>query len=200
MTKQPDERHAFVYCAPEQLGEETVHTPHSDDFPVIKEWIRAGRPLIARMRRDQDTPGWVALGLPLPLDLGKKRIALAVDPLIVQSGERPPLLSKVIDILPELWKVRIKKLCADLTAHTEDVRVVGSLAWQYVTREIYLHPKSDIDVVIQATGIDELKAFLGILAESDLSVGPRIDGEIVAPGGAAVSWRELLGLCCVFLV
>jgi len=193
MTKQPDERHAFVYCAPEQLGEETVHTPHSDDFPVIEEWIRAGRPLIARMRRDQDTPGWVALGLPLPLDLGKKRIALAVDPSIVQSVERPPLLSKVIDILPELWKDRIEKLCADLTAHTEDVRVVGSLAWQYLTREIYLHPKSDIDVVIHATGIDELKAFLGILAESDLSVGPRIDGEIVAPGGAAVSWRELLG-------
>lgn len=192
MTGQPDERHAFVYCAPEQLSEETVHT-HRDDFAVVTEWIRAGRPLIARTRRDQDVPDWVALGLPLPLDLGKKRVALTVHPSTVQSVARPPLLSDVLDILPALWSARIGKLCADLTAHTADVRVVGSLAWQYLTGETYLHPKSDIDVVIHATGIDELKTLLRILADSDLSPGPRIDGEIVAPGGEAVSWRELLG-------
>src|SRR3569623_1911513 len=138
MTKQPDERHALVYCAPEQLGEETVHTPHSDDFPVIEEWKRAGRPLIARLRRDQDTPGWIALGLPLPLDLGKKRIALAVNPSIVRSVKQPPLLSEVVDILPTPSRARIRKLCTDLTAHTKDVRVVGSLGWQYLTGAVYL--------------------------------------------------------------
>jgi len=193
MTNQPHERHVFVYCAQGRLSEETVQTFHRDDFTVIEEWIRAGRPLIARTRRDQDTSGWIALGLPLPLNLGKKRIALAVDPSIVQSVKQPPLLSEVVDILPTPLRARIEKLCTDLTTHTKDVRVVGSLGWQYLTGAVYLHPQSDIDMIIHATRIDELRALLRILADSDLSPGPRIDGEIVAPGGEAVSWRELLG-------
>ena len=193
MTGQPNERHIFVYCAPERVSEQTVHAASQDDFAIVTEWIRADRPLIARTRREQDAPNWIALGLPLPLDRGKKRIALAVNPSIVQSVNQPPLLSEVFDILPALWKPRIAKLCADLTVHAENVRVVGSLAWQHLTGEAYLHPKSDIDVVIHATGIDRLRTLLQILADSDLSPGPRIDGEIVAPNGAAVSWRELLG-------
>jgi len=192
MTNLPDERHVFVYCAPEQVNEQTVHVQR-DDFAVVAEWIRAGRPLIARTRRDQDAPDCVALGLPLPLDLGKKRIALAVNPSTVQSIALPPLLREVIDTLPVPQRARIEKLCEDLNAHAASVRVVGSLAWQYLTGVVYLHPKSDIDVVIHATGIGELRMLLRILGESDLSPGPRIDGEIVAPGGAAVSWRELLG-------
>lgn len=192
MTGQPNERHAFVYCAPERLSDETLHAQR-DDVVVIAEWVRAGRPLIARTRREQDAADWIALGLPLPLDRGKKRVALTVHPSIVQSVARPPLLADAIDILPALWSARMKRLCADLTAHTADVRVVGSLAWQYLTGAVYLHPQSDIDLVIHASGIEELKTLLRILADSDLSPGPRIDGEIVAPGGEAVSWRELLG-------
>ena len=131
--------------------------------------------------------------MPLPLDLGKKRIALAVNPSNVQSVKQPPLLSEVVDILPIPSRARVGKLCTDLTTHTKDVRVVGSLGWQYLTGAVYLHPQSDIDIIIHATRIDELRALLRILADSDLSPGPRIDGEIVAPGGEAVSWRELLG-------
>lgn len=193
MMNYPYERHAFVYCAPDQVSEETIHATHKGDFSIIAEWIRAGRPSIVRMRRDHDASDWIALGLPLPLDLGKKRIALAVSPSIVQSVKQPPLLREVIDILPTLSRARIRKLCTDLTAYTENVRVVGSLAWQYLTGAVYLHPQSDIDLVIHATGIDELRAVLRILTESDQSPGPRIDGEVVAPGGEAVSWRELLG-------
>jgi len=193
MTVKPDERHVLVYCAPERLSEQTIHASGRDDLEAITDWIRAERPLIARTRREQDTPDWIALGLPLPLSRGKKRIALAVHPSLVRSVERPLLLGEVLDSLPPLWEARIGKLCADLTVHSKDVRVVGSLAWQHLTGEVYLHPKSDIDVVIRATAIEELKALLRILAESDLTPGPRIDGEIVAPGGEAVSWRELLG-------
>lgn len=193
MTGQPNERHAFVYCTPERLSEQTVLAANQDDYAIVTEWICADRPLIARARREQDAPNWIAIGLPLPLDRGKKRIALTVNPSLVRSVKPPPLLNDAIDTLPSLWRERIGKLCADLAAHAESVRVVGSLAWQHLTGEAYLHPESDIDVVIHATGIDRLRTLLQILANSDLSPGPRIDGEIVAPGGAAVSWRELLG-------
>src|SRR5690606_38038624 len=111
---------------------------------------------IARTRRDRDRAGWIALGLPLPPSLGKKRIALEAEPSLVQAIEPPPLLRDVIDILPTRWQERIETLCANLTPHTASVRVVGSLAWQYLAGTAYLHPQSDIDVVLRVTDFSKV--------------------------------------------
>ncbi|ACI93977.1 holo-ACP synthase, malonate decarboxylase-specific [Afipia carboxidovorans OM5] len=192
MTGHPGERHAFVYCAPERLSDGAIRTAHSQDIAVIESWIRAGRPLIARTRSDRDADGLIALGLPLPLNLGKKRIALTVEPSLVQSVAQPPSLREAIETLPPEWRAGVDRLCQELTEHAASVRVVGSLAWQYLTGEIYLHPRSDLDLVIHPTSMAQLRALLQILEDSDLSPGPRIDGEIVAPSGEAVAWRELL--------
>lgn len=191
MIGEPSERHVFVYCAPEQASEETIDTAHPQDMAVIIDWIRVGRPLIARMRRSQDPVDRVALGLPLPPALGKKRIMLTAERSLLRSLEHPPRLQNALAALPAQWRPRIERLCMNLTAHDADVRVIGSLAWQHLTGVAYLHPQSDIDVVLHMTGAAEFKTWLDLLMESDLSPGPRIDGEIVMPGGDAVSWREL---------
>jgi phosphoribosyl-dephospho-CoA transferase len=193
MIEQLSARHAFVYCAPDRLGGDAIDTVHPDDAIIVGDWIRAGRPLIARMRRSEDTPDRIALGLPLPLDSGKKKIAVTAKPLLLESVEAPPLLRDVLDVLPPQWQARIARLSQDLTPHATSVRIVGSLAWQFLTREIYLHPKSDIDILVSVATIGQLRAVLGLLGSSDLVPGPRVDGEIVTPDGDAVSWRELLG-------
>jgi phosphoribosyl-dephospho-CoA transferase len=145
------------------------------------------------MRRAEDVADQVALGLPLPLKSGKKRIALSVPSSAVKAIEAPPLLQDVMDTLPEPWQARIEKLSNDLMAHADSVRVVGSLAWQSLTGKVYLHPKSDIDVILRVSRLEQLRAVLQILQDSDLSPGPRVDGEIIVRQGEAVSWRELLG-------
>jgi phosphoribosyl-dephospho-CoA transferase len=183
----------MIYCALDLSSDGAIGTAHPADAAIVRAWIGEGHPLIARMRRDDDLNDRIAFGLPLPLQSGKKRIALTVTPSAVRTIESPPLLRDALGVLPQAWKPRIASLAEDLTPHADSVRAVGSLAWQFLTGEIYLHPKSDIDVILHISRLSQLRAALQILQDSDLSPGPRIDGEIVVRQGEAVAWRELLG-------
>ena len=185
------QRHALVYCTPACIWDGAIHAVDAGDVSVIKDWIGQGHPLIARMRRENDPARHIALGLPMPLDRGKKRIALTIVPSAVERIEAPPLLHDVLNALSASWQSRMATLSRNFLPHTNSVRVVGSLAWQALTGKTYLHPKSDIDLLVSVVGMNELQAVLDLLIGSDLSPGPRIDGEIVLHNGEAVSWREL---------
>jgi phosphoribosyl-dephospho-CoA transferase len=193
MIAHPSARHAFVCCVPDRPSIDSFKTAQFEDISTIKDWISVGRPLIARMRRPEDPTDCIPLGLPLPLARGKRRIALTVPPSLLKSVEPPPELRSTLAVLPSDWQERITRICLRLAPNARAVRVVGSLAWQYLTREVYLHPKSDIDVVVEIADTTKLEIVLGILQSSDLDPGPRIDGEITTPHGDAVPWRELLG-------
>jgi phosphoribosyl-dephospho-CoA transferase len=190
MTRQAFNRHMLVQCLPLSGGAAAV--ANSEDANLVHDWIAADRPFITRMRCQEDAVGHIPLGLPLPLANAKRRIALTIEPSLMKSIRPPPLLQDAVGALPLEFRTRVVKLSAELSSEADSVCVFGSLAWQFLTTKLYLHPKSDIDVIVAVSTIDQLYPVLQLLRDSDLTPGPRIDGEISTPRGDAVSWRELL--------
>ena len=68
------------------------------------------------------------------------------------------------------------------------MRVFGSLAMQSFTGLPYLTDSSDIDVLFAPADRKQLDEGLALLSAASAHVP--LDGEIVFPGGAAVSWKE----------
>ena len=69
-------------------------------------------------------------------------------------------------------------------------RVFGSLLWQCVTALPYLRDQSDLDLTFPCAGDPHPVA--RAIAAIDRNGHPRIDGELLLPGGAACQWRELV--------
>jgi phosphoribosyl-dephospho-CoA transferase len=64
----------------------------------------------------------------------------------------------------------------------------GSLAMQALTGITYLTPTSDIDLLLHPRTVDDLDSGLALLQHHAATLP--LDGEIVFPDGAAVSWKE----------
>lgn len=162
----------------------------------VHGWIAAGHPAVVRR---QDTPGngvgeaaTVALGIPLPQRLGRRRLALQAPADAVVRCGRFPSLAAAISAAPRRWRERLAEIASLLEGCGADAFVYGSLGWQHLTGEVYLHPASDIDLLIApGPGFDvddALDAFRSMAGD----VSPRLDGELVVAPDRAVAWRELL--------
>jgi len=70
-------------------------------------------------------------------------------------------------------------------------RAYGSYGWQQLTGLEYVHPQSDLDLLLEvATGAQADKACAQL---RDAQLGPlRIDGELTFEDGGSVAWREWL--------
>ena len=64
----------------------------------------------------------------------------------------------------------------------------GSLAMQALTGIPYLTPTSDIDILLHPRTVHELDTGLALMHHHAPTLP--LDGEIVFPDGAAVSWKE----------
>lgn len=166
-----------------------------EDFGLIVAWAAAGRPFV--VRRDEgrgplasaaDRPA-LALGLPLPTHLGRRRLAFAAPRAAVLRRGPMPLLAEAAAEAPESWRAPIDALDAALAACGATTRCYGSLAWQHLTGEAYLRPRSDLDLLI-APGADLARALACLGAVADTNA-PRFDGEILLAADRAVAWREL---------
>jgi len=72
------------------------------------------------------------------------------------------------------------------------VTVYGSLAWEYRCGTAYVRADSDVDLLFDAQAAPLLGPVLTLAQALSADAGvPRLDGELILPGGAAVAWREL---------
>lgn len=152
----------------------------------LADWVAQGRPFIARRPSCGDQADRLPLGLPLPPAWGKARLALTVGPEAVVAIVPPPLLADAAAVALPAWGGWIGTL---LTAFPE-ARCFGSLAWQHLTGLAYLSAGSDLDLLLPCASAHQADAAAGRLAAIAGEGGPPIDGELVAPSGAAVQWRE----------
>ena len=67
--------------------------------------------------------------------------------------------------------------------------VFGSHGWQCITGLPYLRPGSDIDLWVPVDGAEQGDRLASLL-QAMPQEGPRVDAELVFPGGWAVAWRE----------
>lgn len=149
---------------------------------AISWWANHDWPVVVR-RMDADAGAdEVCLGLPLPPDSAGVKVRIALRARVADIGRTAPAL-----LLREAATVRdVEALCDD--AGTLPLRVFGSMAMQALTGLQYLSPTSDVDVLLHPGSRRQLEEGMALLARHAERLP--LDGEIVFPGGAAVSWKE----------
>jgi phosphoribosyl-dephospho-CoA transferase len=184
-------RHELLLIAPSDWARAL---PQNLDLPAVallKSWSDLGWPAIVRRRTESDHSSWVPVGVPLPPEAGKQRIALSIPESAVVRREQPPLLGAVRQIVKPAWRKTIDSLVSLGARFGIAPAAFGSLLWQYRTGLQYLTHQSDLDVLWYAHPDSDIAALLIDIAAIEQNAPTRIDGEIVFADGGAVNWREL---------
>jgi phosphoribosyl-dephospho-CoA transferase len=155
---------------------------------AFERWQREDWPAVVRRSDAGLAPGHVSLGIPLPPSPDGVKGRLAFNVAAANVARRIPALalSEAASAAPSRWRPSL-----DALADSMPLRVYGSLAMQAATGQAYLTATSDIDLLFRPVDVDALHDGL-VLLERHAAVLP-LDGEIVFPSGAAVSWKEWLG-------
>jgi phosphoribosyl-dephospho-CoA transferase len=180
-------RHDLVWVDPAAWTALLEGRPGRRAEPLVVDWARRGWPLIVRRPCCDDAEGVAPLGLPLPPQAGKRRLAFAIHPRAITRRAPPPLLADVAASAPTTWRASI----AGLLHLDGGVRVYGGLAWQHLTGLAYLSASSDLDLLWRRRDAVTAKALLAGLCAISSRSPMRIDGELVDADGTAVNWREL---------
>lgn len=162
------------------------------DDGVVGAWIAAGRPLISARRLCGDPPDGLRLGLALP---GKRRASVVVAPGAVERVAPPLGLAEVTIVAPSFLRAFLARLGEVLMAEGVEAHVFGSLAWHCLSGGAlgdYLTATSDVDLLFAPMTAADCERICRLLAAFCAAhPEPRLDGEIILPGGGAVAWREL---------
>ena len=164
--------------------------PDLAEVPLLADWGRLGRPVVVRRRLPGDALDDVPAALSLPPSHGKRRVALDFPRGVALAALPSVRLRDAAADAPDGWQAII----ASLVTLGEDTGVepcvFGAVLWQHVTGLSYLTARSDLDLLWPVA--DELTAERLVRALTRLdAAGPvRLDGELVLPDGAGVSWRE----------
>jgi len=167
-------------------------------------WLDQCHPLI--VTRQQSPPAGpdtksLAVGLALPPARGKHRIAFVVPAASVRRHARPPTLAQCRATLPDRWHRMVDAILGDAALSAMQVRVGGSAAMEHLTGLPCLEPGSDLDLLVYASSWPQALCGAQGLARLDGQFdATRLDGEILAPDGSAVAWRELQGRATQLLV
>lgn len=155
------------------------------------DWIGGGRPLVVARRLPGDGADDLRLGLALP---GRGRLPLHLSHKAVTLLHRPPALREVVDSAPFSWRETMEWLAAICGALGIEAGVYGSLAWQHFAGGggAFVTAQSDLDVAFRPSDRAAAERLLRELGSAENHFPrPRIDGEIILPGGEGVAWREL---------
>jgi phosphoribosyl-dephospho-CoA transferase len=130
----------------------------------------------------------IAVGLAAPQRWQRRRLALSVSRQDVAWFDEFPRADQLA--LPSRsrdWR----SLALALHALGAAARVYGSHGWQLLSGLPCVHARSDVDLWIgvhDAAQADAVAALLGTFDAGGST--PRLDGELLFPGGHAVAWRE----------
>ncbi|WP_229257886.1 malonate decarboxylase holo-[acyl-carrier-protein] synthase [Duganella margarita] len=177
----PFERHMLVWLT--AIGWHAAFDAAREEHKTaLSWWANHDWPVVVR-RMDADAGAdEVCLGLPLPPDSAGVKVRIALRARVADISRTAAAL-----LLRDAATVRdVAALCDD--AGTLPLRVFGSVAMQALTGLQYLSPTSDVDVLLHPASRRQLEEGMALLARHAERLP--LDGEIVFPGGAAVSWKE----------
>jgi phosphoribosyl-dephospho-CoA transferase len=182
-------RHDLVWLS--ASGWEHARGQAADDETAacLAHWARERLPLV--VGRQPPGEAELALGLAAPVDWGRRKIALRVPREAVLYHDRFPRGRAVARLLAPALRPTWHALLEALAACEVDVRVHGSYGWQQLTGLKHVLGSSDLDLLLPVADAAVADAVAERL-EGVRWQGPRIDGELLFPGGAGVAWREWL--------
>ena len=166
-------------------------TPHEDaERECLALWAASGWPLVVT-RQPPSGGEAIAVGLPAPARFRRRRISLSVAPGEVLFLDEFPPAEVATRSLPRAVVAPWRALVATLALVGSRARVYGGYGWQAITRLPYVHAQSDLDLLLPVSGPPQADEIARLLATAAWD-GPRLDGELLFPDGAAVAWREWL--------
>lgn len=182
-------RHHLVWLRPSWRA--ALRAPVAPDLlEDAVRWIGRGLPAVAARRAADDDARGLCLGVALP-GPGRRRVALRVAPAAVARVTGPLALRDALVSAPGAWRDRLAALDAEARAAGLVAAVYGSLAWQHLSGERYVTEASDVDVLLAPRTAAELRAALDLFRAHLADRAPALDGELLLPGGRAVSGREV---------
>jgi phosphoribosyl-dephospho-CoA transferase len=158
---------------------------------MLDGWADRGWPAIVRRRLAGERSDHAPVGVPLPPEIGKQRIALCVPAQAVLERLPPPLLWTVRRNAYTAWQETIDALTTLGTRLAVVPASFGSLLWQHQTGLHYLTSQSDLDVLWYVDRECDVVGLLAGIAAVQRVAPMRIDGEVVFANGDAVNWWEL---------
>jgi phosphoribosyl-dephospho-CoA transferase len=182
-------RHDLVYLHPDAAFATPCAETGDPLWLAARDWIAAGRPLVAA--RQPADGGRLQLGLSLPLAQQRKRLAIAVDRSAVAEIRAPLSIGGCCSQLPAADAAVLRRLEARSAACSVRLGVFGSLAWEALSGESYRHAESDIDLICDVATPAQFDAMLAALHQAAGELACRLDGELRFPDGNAVAWREI---------
>jgi phosphoribosyl-dephospho-CoA transferase len=179
-------RHQLVWLASSEA--DMLRFANEADRPAAEAWLRDNPAVVRRCEIDF---GWgVALGIPLPSRLDRRRIALFAPAGSIIRSEPMPLLRDALATAPAEWQPTLDAANDLLNRSCAAVRVYGSLGWQHITGETYLRPQSDVDLLIEPEAAFDIVTAIDAFRELAASTAPRLDGELLIARDEAAAWRE----------
>jgi len=160
----------------------------ADARACLALWAARGLPLVVT-RQPPSCDDTLATGLPAPSRFRRRRLAVAVAPRDVLFLDEFPNADAATRLLPRGLAATWRSLVAALAASDCAARVYGGYGWQALTRLAYVHAASDLDLLLPVSSSAQADEVAHTLSSSAWD-GPRLDGELLFPDGAAVAWRE----------
>jgi phosphoribosyl-dephospho-CoA transferase len=186
-------RHELVWLTPS--GWHAVAGQAQADLDAIEQWRERDWPAVVCRRSPGLAEGSVSIGLPLPpaADGAKRRCGANVPAAAVARRQAPLPLSGFCDNAPAEWRRGLTTMLLEGATLPAPIAlaVFGSCAMQVLTGQAYLRGASDIDLLLYPRSMSGLHAGLALLLRHASTLP--LDGEIVFPDGAAVSWKEWAG-------
>ncbi|MCG2575622.1 malonate decarboxylase holo-[acyl-carrier-protein] synthase [Dechloromonas sp. XY25] len=182
-------RHDLVYLQRDAAFATPCAAPGDASWQAARDWIAAGRPLVAA----RQPPGSerLHLGLSLPLTQQRKRLSIDVEAKAIARIEQPLSVARCCSRLPAAQAAVLTRLAEQATACGAGLGVFGSLAWEVLSGEAYRHADSDIDLICDVATVEQFDTMLAALQQAAGELPCRLDGELRFPDGNAVAWREM---------
>ena len=187
MQPNPLTRHSWVWLA-EGWADVCAGGPRPKRSLWLQRWRALDRPFIVASPGAHDGEDDLRLGLALP---DKRRISLHLPRAAVVRSAPPPSLREVVAQAPAAWRPRLREVETMARAAGLSTAVYGSLAWEYRCGTAYVRADFDVDLLFDAQAALPLGPVLDLAKALSADAGaPRLDGELILPGGEAVAWRE----------
>jgi phosphoribosyl-dephospho-CoA transferase len=182
------QRHQLVRLTPE--GWAGVQSGDREPLAqaALAHWAAHDLPLVVTRQRVDDGEQ-IALGLPAPTCWGRLRLALSVPAVALRDPHGFPEPTAITPLLAPPVHAAWTTLAERLAALGVAPQVYGSHGWQAITGLAYLRDSSDLDLWLPVRDAAQADAAAALLDDAGWR-GPRLDGEIGLPDGAAVAWRE----------
>jgi phosphoribosyl-dephospho-CoA transferase len=182
-------RHSFAWITDSGSSWQFVQgeTPQND-VVCLRNWVGRGRPVIIRRPCMSEDEKSVYVGLSLPPDQVKRRLAFRLPFSLLANVVEPPLWTECAEAFsgssewasPILSVVKAAKL---------PLQTFGSYAWQHYTGLSYVTQHSDLDLIVPINRRKNWRRFRQLMSEAQ-KTDHRVDLEITLNGDASFNWRE----------